>query len=68
MSDVIQPRGWVQDADRDRIVKALAARDAAQQEVRDAVRAATSNGASVRELAALTGLAPATIQRWRTEA
>lgn len=75
MDSVIQPRGWVQDADKASILAALEARQAAHDAAKDAdaalraaVLAAGKHGASVRELAALTGLSSNTIQRWRTEA
>ncbi|QDP65425.1 MAG: hypothetical protein Tp182DCM212571_43 [Prokaryotic dsDNA virus sp.] len=75
LGGVVQPRGWVSDADRERILAARAADAAAQDaasaardEYRAAVLAATAHGASVRELAALTGLSAPTIQAWRSQA
>lgn len=75
LGGVIQPRGWVSDADRERILAARAADQVAQDaasaaraEYRAAVLAATAHGASVRELATLTGLSAHTIQQWRTQA
>jgi DNA-binding MurR/RpiR family transcriptional regulator len=65
MVGVIQPRGWVSDADKARLRAALDAREASEKELRAAVLDATAHGASVRELAAFTGLSPATINRWR---
>jgi len=62
----VRPRGTVQPADEKRILKALAAREAADQAVRDAVLAAAENGASVRELGKIPGLSPSTVDRWKT--
>lgn len=44
---------------------ALAARDRAEAQLHAAVLAALQDGCSVREVARFTGLAPATIQRWK---
>ena len=68
MDSMIQPRGWVSDEDKARILAAINAREVAEVEVRAAIQAATANGASVRELAALTGFSPTTIQKYRQEA
>lgn len=65
MVSVIQPRGWVPETDAARILAAMAARDASETELRAAVLDAVAHGASVRELADLTGMSPATIQRWK---
>lgn len=68
MVSVIQPRGWVTDEDKARLLAAINAREVAEVEVRDAILAATRNGASVRELAAVTGFSATTIQKYRQEA
>jgi len=68
MVSVIQPRGWVLDADKARILAALAAQEQSDAEVRAAIQEATAHGASVRELATLTGLSPTTIQKYRQQA
>ena len=75
MVGVIQPRGWVSDADREKILAALVEREHARTaealataKLRTAVQTASANGASVRELAALTRLSPSTIQTWRDNA
>jgi transposase-like protein len=60
-----QNRGVIIAADQKRLRAALAARDASDQELHAAVLAAASNGASVRELAAFTGLSTNTISRWK---
>lgn len=60
-----QHRGILTDADQQRIRAALAGRDEADQELRDAVLEAAKHGASVRELGAFTGLSTNTISRWK---
>ena len=51
--------------DEKRILQAMAAVDKAEQNLRAVIVEASARGASVRELHRLTGLATATIQRWR---
>lgn len=60
-----QRKGVLNPADAERIQKALSARETADSEVRAAVLAAVKHGASVRELAAFTGLSTNTISRWK---
>jgi transposase-like protein len=60
-----QKRGLLSDADRARIVAALDAREAADAELRDAVRAAAKNGASVRMMAESLEVSTNTISRWK---
>lgn len=60
-----QIRGIPKPEDVDRIMAALAAQKGADVEVRKAVLAAVKHGASVRELAAATGLSTNTITRWK---
>ncbi|NKR61714.1 hypothetical protein GS907_24610 [Rhodococcus hoagii] len=62
-----QKRGLIPDPERARIVAALAAREAAEAELRAAVVAGLLAGGSVREVAALTGMSTNTIQRWGRE-
>lgn len=62
-----QPRGTIPAADQTRILEAIAAKLSADQGVRDAVLTAAGHGASVRELAAFTGLSTNTISRWKRE-
>lgn len=59
-----QTRGTVPDAEGARIIAALASRDTAQEEVELAIADALKAGASVRELAAFTGLSGTTIQKY----
>lgn len=60
-----QPRGAISPADQSRIRNAMEAKAFADEEMRGAVLVAASNGASVRELAAFTGLSTNTISRWK---
>ncbi len=60
-----QPRGAISSADQNRIRNAMDAKSAADDEMRNAVLSAAGHGASVRELAAFTGLSTNTISRWK---
>jgi transposase len=62
---VPQKRGLIREADQTRIGTALQQRDDWESELRESVIAAARNGASVRELAAFTGLSTNTISRWK---
>lgn len=62
-----QIRGLVPDDDQTAIRAAMAALEAAERAVREAVLTAADNGASVRELAAFTQLSTNTISRWKRE-
>jgi uncharacterized protein YerC len=62
-----QPRGAISPADQFRITGAINAKASADQGLRDAVLTAAKHGASVRELAAFTGLSTNTISRWKRE-
>jgi hypothetical protein len=59
------PRGTIAPLDQTRIRKAMEAKASADEEMRDAVLVAAARGASVRELAAFTGLSTNTISRWK---
>ena len=59
-----QIKGTVPEAEGARIIAALQKREDAQAEVEQAVAAALKAGASVRELAAFTGLSGTTIQKY----
>jgi HSP20 family molecular chaperone IbpA len=61
---VARPRGEVDPADLRRIKRALARRDDAQAELRQAVVDAHEHGASYRVLVEATGFANTTIQDW----
>jgi DNA-directed RNA polymerase specialized sigma24 family protein len=63
-----QPRGAISNADQTRIRNAMDAKSAADDEMRSAVLSAAGHGASVRELAAFTGLSTNTISRWKRDA
>lgn len=65
---VPQKRGLLTPEDQVRLGQALGARVEADAEMRRAVLVAVSRGASVRELAAFTGLSTNTISRWKREA
>lgn len=60
-----QKRGILSDEDRARIVAALDARDAADDAIRDAIRVAAKNGASVRMMAESLEVSTNTISRWK---
>jgi len=60
-----QKRGLVNTEDQARISAALAAREAAEDEVRAAVVEAMRNGASVRMVAEASGLSTNTVSRWK---
>jgi ATP-dependent exoDNAse (exonuclease V) alpha subunit len=62
-----QPRGILSAEDQVRLTQAAEARAEADAEMRRAVLVAVSRGASVRELAAFTGLSTNTISRWKRE-
>ncbi|WP_186328981.1 hypothetical protein [Prescottella equi] len=62
-----QKRGLIPDPERARILAALAARNAAEAELRAAVVANLLAGGSIREMAALTGMSTSTIQKWGRE-
>lgn len=62
-----QHRGILTPEDQVRITQALEAHAEADAEMRRAVLIAVSRGASVRELAAFTGLSTSTISRWKRE-
>lgn len=59
-----QKRGEIPDADRDRILAAQQADAAAHEAFVQAVVDALKHGASVREVATLTGLSPRTVFAW----
>ncbi|BAS10571.1 hypothetical protein AHiyo4_39930 [Arthrobacter sp. Hiyo4] len=59
-----QTRGIVPEPDVQRIKAALVLRDAAQQQVELAVADALKAGGSVREVAASTGIATSTVQKY----
>jgi transposase-like protein len=61
---VPRPRGEVDPADLRRIKRALARREDAQTELRQAVVDAYDHGASFRVLHDATGIAGTTIQDW----
>lgn len=58
-----QIKGTVPEAEGARILAALSRREEAQQEVEQSIAGAIKAGASVRELAAFTGLSGTTIQK-----
>lgn len=60
-------RGTIQPEDQKRLRKALNARSDADAEMRAAVLEAAAHGASVRELAAFTGLSTNTVSRWKRD-
>jgi len=60
-----QKRGLLSDIGRGRIAAAKKLRDAAEAAYREEVLAEAERGASVRELAAFTGLSTNTISRWK---
>jgi transposase len=62
---VPQKRGLISDADQARIRTALRQRDEWEAALRESVVEAARHGASVRELAAFTGLSTNTISRWK---
>jgi transposase len=62
---VPQKRGLINDADQARILTALRERDEWEAALRESVVTAARHGASVRELAAFTGLSTNTISRWK---
>jgi transposase len=62
---VPQKRGLINDADQARIRTALRERDEWEAALRESVVLAAQHGASVRELAAFTGLSTNTISRWK---
>lgn len=62
---VPQKRGLISAAGQERILAAQARREAAEAEYREAILAEAARGASVRELAAFTGLSTNTISRWK---
>ena len=62
---VPQNRGVIIAADQKRIRSALDAREKSDAELHAAVLAAVAHGASVREIAAFTGLSTNTISRWK---
>jgi len=59
------PRGTINPDDQKRLKQAMRAKNAAEVEVRAAVLEAAEHGASVRELAAFTGLSTNTVSRWK---
>ncbi len=63
-----RPRGGVPPEHARRIYAALAARDRAESDLRQAVLEASEDGASVRELATLLDVSTNTVQRWKREA
>lgn len=65
MEPMPQHRGLIAPDDASRISAALAAREAAYDELVAAVLDAAAHGASVRELAEFTGLSTNTITRWK---
>jgi transcriptional regulator with XRE-family HTH domain len=62
---VPQKRGLLSDVGKERIAAARDRREAAEAEYRAEVLAEAGRGASVRELAAFTGLSTNTISRWK---
>ena len=62
---VPQNRGIISEAGKKRLLAAKAKRDAGEAEYRAAVLEEAADGASVRELAAFTGLSTNTISRWK---
>lgn len=60
-----QPRGTIQPHDKTRIQRAAGRKALAEIELKSAVLFAAEHGASVRELAAFTGLSTNTISRWK---
>jgi DNA-directed RNA polymerase specialized sigma24 family protein len=62
-----QPRGAISPADQTRLRAALEAKVNADTEIRAAVLEAVEHGASVRELAAFTGLSTNTVSRWKRD-
>lgn len=62
-----QNKGILSDADRARIVAALEGREAAATELRESIRAAAQNGASVRMMAESLEVSTNTISRWKRE-
>lgn len=58
-------RGTIQPDDQKRLRKALESKAEADVEIRSAVLEAVEHGASVRELAAFTGLSTNTVSRWK---
>lgn len=65
VTTVPQKRGLLTDIGKQRITAARDRRDTAETEYRDEVLAEVERGASVRELAAFTGLSTNTISRWK---
>ena len=63
-----QKRGLLTDAEKRKIDAAAKEREVAEETYRAAILAAAKRGASVRELAAFTGLSTNTISRWKREA
>lgn len=63
-----QKRGLLTDAEKRKIDTAAKGRDIADAAYRAAIVAAAKRGASVRELAAFTGLSTNTISRWKRDA
>lgn len=62
------PKRLMTTADQIRVRDAMRARDAADEEVRQAVLESASHGASVRVLAEFTGMSTNTISRWKADA
>lgn len=62
-----QPRGTLSNDDRFAILKWKGRKAEAETRLRLAVLKAAENGASVRELAAFTGLSTNTISRWKRD-
>jgi DNA-directed RNA polymerase specialized sigma24 family protein len=58
-------RGTIQPEDQKRLRKALESKAQADVDMRAAVLEAVEHGASVRELAAFTGLSTNTVSRWK---
>lgn len=61
------PKRPIEPADQDAIRRAMDNHEAAYYALRDAVRTAARNGASVRELAEFTGMSTNTISRWKRD-
>lgn len=59
-----QKRGLIPDVERARVLAAMTAANDADTELRAAVVAGLLAGGSIREMAALTGMSTATIQKW----
>jgi hypothetical protein len=59
----VTARGTVSSKHQAAIRRAEAARERADRTYRDAITTAANDGASIRELAAFTGLAPNTIRK-----